>query len=184
MQAAASAPSWKDWADAAASAAQALAIVIAGFWAYFKFFRGRTFAKRAELSVTATVLRTRRPTLKVRATMRNTGLSKIPLRTKAVLVYGVYAAPTEKNPIATRDVQIGPAKKIFKAHGWVEAQETISDEILRLLPQDDEALAYRIECWVWAERKKPGGLHWTDGAVVSATDIQRRRWRWRWRQRR
>ncbi|HMI99246.1 MAG TPA: hypothetical protein VK488_05380 [Gaiellaceae bacterium] len=169
MQAAASAPSWKDWADAAASAAQALAIVIGGAWAYFKFVKGRTFAKRVELAVTATVLPTRRPTLKVRATLRNAGLSKLPLRIQVVTVYGIYAAPTSANPIAMREAQLGKRKRIFKAHKWIEAQETVSDEILCLVPaRDEELLAFRAECTIFARRRKPGALTWTASAVVPA----------------
>lgn len=33
------------------------AIVIGGVWAYFKFVRGRTFANRGELSVSASIER-------------------------------------------------------------------------------------------------------------------------------
>ena len=162
-----SASVWADAMDAAASAAQVVAIVVGGIWAYFKFIKGRTFAKRAEVTVKGDVLPTEPPTLRVRATLRNAGLSKLPLRHQVVDVYGIYADASTANPIGTRDVQIGKHKKIFKAHGWVEAQEMISDEVLRLMPEPDpDLLAVRVECWVWGKRLKPGALHWTDSAIV------------------
>jgi hypothetical protein len=163
--------SWTSWADGAAALAQATAIVVGGIWAYFKFVRGRTFAKRAELSVTPTLLSEQRPKLKVRATLRNAGLSKIPLRTQAVFLYGIYAAPTEENTIATREQQLGKPKKIFAAHQWIEAQETVTDELLFLLPDsqfasEHEWLAFRVECRVYAKRRRKGALSWTASAVV------------------
>jgi len=165
---------WTDWANGAASAAQTLAIVVGGIWAYFKFVRGRTFARRAELSVTPTLLRfEQQPTLKVRATLRNAGLSKLPLRTQAIFIYGIFAVPTEDNPIATRERQLGKPKAIFAAHKWVEAQETISDEIVVLLPgsqfaREHEWLAFRVECRVYEKRRREGALTWTASTIVPA----------------
>jgi hypothetical protein len=165
--------SWTSWADGAAALAQAAAIVVGGIWAYFKFIRGRTFAKRAELTVTPTLLPERKPTLKVRATLRNAGLSKLPLRTQAVFIYGVYAAPTADNPIATREQQLGKPRKIFAAHQWIEAQETVTDELLLLVPDSQFAsehqwLAFRVECRVYGRRRSKGALTWTASAVVAA----------------
>jgi hypothetical protein len=164
---------WTTWADGVASLVQAGAIVIGGIWAYFKFVRGRTFAKRAELSVTPTLLPEQRPKLKVTATLRNAGLSKLPLRTQAVFLYGIYAAPTAENPIATGEQQLGKPKKIFAAHEWIEAQETVTDELLFLVPDSQFAsehdwLAFRVECRVYAKRRRPGALSWTASAVVPA----------------
>lgn len=167
------AASWTTWADGAANLAQATAIVVGGLWAYFKFVRGRTFAKRAELSVTPTILPAEPQMLKVRATLKNAGLSKLPLRTQAVFVYGIYAAASEDNPINTGEQQLGKPRKIFAAHQWIEAQETVTDEILMLVPDSHSAsehdwLALRVECRVYARRRKEGALTWTASAVVSA----------------
>jgi hypothetical protein len=165
--------SWTSWADGVAALAQAAAIVVGGIWAYFKFIRGRTFAKRAELSVTPSVLSGQTPKLKVRATLRNAGLSKLPLRTQAVFIYGISAAPTADNPIATREEQLGRPKKIFAAHQWIEAQETVTDELLFLMPDSQfanerEWLAFRVECRVYAKRRRKGALNWTASALVPA----------------
>jgi hypothetical protein len=165
--------SWTSWADGAAALAQAAAIVVGGIWAYFKFVRGRTFAKRAELSVTPTLLAEEKPKLKVKATLRNVGLSKLPLRTQAVFLYGIYAAGTAENPIATAEQQLGKPKRIFAAHQWIEAQETVTDELLLLLPDSQSAsehewLAFRVECRVYAKQRRKGALSWTASALAPA----------------
>lgn len=158
---------WTDWADGLAAIAQALAIVVGGLWAYFKFLRGRTFASRAELGVAAAPLPGEPRALKITATLRNAGLSKLPLRTQAVLLYGISARPTEENQTGTVERRIGKARKIFAAHGWVEAGETIADELVLLLPDPDGWIAWRVECRVYERRKGEGGLRWTANVVVA-----------------
>ena len=72
---------WTDWADAVAALTQALAILLGGLWAYFKFVRGRTFAHRLELGIDASTVATAQGTgLKVTATVKNVGLTKLTLR--------------------------------------------------------------------------------------------------------
>ena len=165
--------SWTSWADGAAALVQATAIVVGGIWAYFKFVRGRTFAKRAELSVTPTLLPEEKPKLKVRATLRNAGLSKIPLRTQAVFIYGIYAAPTVENPIATKEQQLGKPKKIFAAHQWIEAQETVTDEVLFLMPDSQlrastTGLHSEPSAGSTRSARRRGALNWTASAMVPA----------------
>jgi hypothetical protein len=157
---------WTDWADGLASVAQALAIVVGGLWAYFKFLRGRTFASRAELGVAAARLPGDVPALKVTATLKNAGLSKLPLRTQAVLLYGIEARPGDESPAATVERKLGKAHKVFAAHGWVEAGETIADELVLLLPARGDVLAWRVECRVYERRRGEGGLRWTASVVV------------------
>jgi hypothetical protein len=159
---------WTEWADGLASVAQALAIVVGGFWAYFKFLRGRTFAARAELAVAAAPLPGEPPALRVTATLRNTGLSKLPLRTQAVLLYGIVPQPTEDDPVAVVERKLGKAKKILAAHHWVEAGETIADETVLLLPPPEDRVAWRVECLVYERRRRPGGLRWSASVVVPA----------------
>jgi hypothetical protein len=123
--------------------------------------------------VAPTLLAEQKPKLKVKATLRNAGLSKIPLRTQAVFLYGIYAAGKAESPIATAEQQLGKPKKIFAAHQWIEAQETVIDEVLLLLPEsqfasEHEWLAFRVECRVYAKRRRKGALSWTASALVPA----------------
>ncbi len=169
------AATWKDIAAGVASVAQAIAIVGAAIWGYFKFLRGRTFAHRAEVSVIPTVVALEDDTvgLKVSGCLRNVGLSKIPLRTQAIFLYGIFAAPTDDDPVRVGEEQFGKPRKIFAAHKWLEAQETVTDEIFLFLG-DRAALsqwrAFRVECRVYERRRKPGALKWTASAVVSTAD--------------
>jgi hypothetical protein len=56
------------------------AVVIGGVWAYFKFVRGRTFARRAELDISPALEQSADSLyLAVTITLKNTGLSKLPL---------------------------------------------------------------------------------------------------------
>src|SRR4051812_8046519 len=55
-----------------------LALMIGGSWAYLKFFRGRTFAPRAELTIDADLYRFDDDlALRVNVAFRNVGLSVI-----------------------------------------------------------------------------------------------------------
>jgi hypothetical protein len=45
-----------NWLSYLLNALQAVAIVVGGFFAYYKFVRGRTFHRRAELSVDAELI--------------------------------------------------------------------------------------------------------------------------------
>jgi hypothetical protein len=163
-----------DWFDAAAAAAQAAAIVIGGVWAYFKFMRGRTFAKRAEVTVKAIRLALPDgPGLKVAVTLRNVGLSKLPLRYVVLAVHEIRASPREDDSLATEQRKLGKRQEIFTAHEWVEAQETISDEAVIALPVPDDAaslLGYRVECEAVGGREGRGGLGWSASTVVSPWD--------------
>src|SRR6266545_2898743 len=85
--------SWADWVDAISKIISTAAIIVGGTWAYYKFVRGRTFAKRAELEVTGELLDADElRALRARVTLRNTGATKIPLRAKGVWVYGLNSS--------------------------------------------------------------------------------------------
>ena len=166
-----------EWIKAGTSIVQAGALVVAAVWGYYKFVRGRTFARRAELNVTGETLHAAGArAIKARVTLKNTGTSDLPLRSKTVHVYSV-SAPAWGRKI---NWQVRTTRKVFKAHGWIEAQETIHDEILIPLVADeepeateDDVLAYWLECRVYEQRKKPGGLRWTANAIIPAA-LERR----------
>lgn len=155
--------SWTDWAGGVASLAQALAICVGGLWAYFKFIRGRTFAHRLEVSVTALrIANSARPTLKVTASLKNVGLSKLPLRVAAVSVFAIRATDGE---VEESRIQRTP---LFAGHEWVEADEEITDELLLLVPDEADVLGYRVKCEAIEQRsRRKGGLGWTATTVVA-----------------
>src|SRR5438093_1187516 len=76
-----------DWVSAAQNAVQIAAIVIGALWAYYKFFRGRIFRRRAEVGLDASLLtEDSSRAIRAKATLTNTGGSDIPLRVKALKV--------------------------------------------------------------------------------------------------
>ncbi len=91
----AAAPQWAEVAKGILAIAQAVAIVVAATWAYFKFVQGRTFAERLEASVNAEPFKVRNGTaLRLQATLANTGAKKVNLKeeVKVVCVYGATVA--------------------------------------------------------------------------------------------
>jgi hypothetical protein len=96
------------------------AVVIGGIWAYFKFIRGRTFAHRAELDVSLSLERTVGPTyLCAIVTVKNTGLSKLPLNKdlKAIRLLGV-ATTVDSHLVAVKWERIATLPLLEHTGGW------------------------------------------------------------------
>lgn len=164
---------WVKFTQAIANAAQAVGIMVGGAWVYFKFLRGRTFAHRAEVDLEASLVHVGGKSLiKAKATLKNDGLSKVPLRKdfKWVEMAASTAAPEllganmDWEPIVSLDV--------FTDHGWVESQETISDEVLFPVPEGANGpwRAFHLQVQVWSERSlgHPHGTRWVDNTIVLA----------------
>lgn len=155
-----------DWIGAIGDAVQ-LAVLVGGIvWAYYKFVRGRTFARRSDIAVSGTVIEADdRAAVRVRATLKNTGTTDIPLRAKVVYLYSVDRDGLGKRPAWEKQ---GLAK-VFESHAWIEAQESIEDEVL--IPLTDaarDAFALWLELRVYEQAKKQGqgGIRWTANAVI------------------
>ena len=151
---------------------QAAAIIAAAIWGYYKFVRGRTFHRRAELEVTAALLAIdNERAIRARIVVKNTGATDIPMRTKALYVYSVDQADWDA-PLEWKEVV---AVSVFNDHEWVESQETISDETLVPLPIPGEDApaprAYKVECRIYDQRRKPGAIRWTSNAIVSVAEV-------------
>jgi hypothetical protein len=153
--------------------AQALAILVGGAWVYFKFIRGRTFAPRAELDIQAElVVLGDRQLVKAKVALKNSGLSKLQLRDHAKVVR-IFASPTSAwSPKANLVWQKLIVTEVFVDHGWVEAQETITDAILVPIDQSSGPwLAFRAQASVWAERRvgQSSGTRWLTNTILSST---------------
>jgi hypothetical protein len=157
-----------DWIGAVKDAVQTLAIIAGAIWAYYKFFRGRTFARRAELATQADVVvrSDEKRAVRARVSFRNTGASDIPLRAKAVFVDTLTNKGWHEVP-QWEQVAVAP---VFPDEKWLDAGEVVSDEVLVPLPPtdpSDEPIAYRVRCLIYDQRKKPGGLEWTANAIIT-----------------
>ena len=166
-----------DWTGAAQNIVQTCAIIVGGVWAYYKFVKGRTFYRRAELTVNGTLLLAS-GSVAVRAQImfQNTGAAKIPLRAKIVEA-SVYRGDVDDKGRAVWH-EFGNAP-LFAEHDWLESQETIVDDILIPVPDMPHVLAYCVTAkaferrgnargkrWGFFGQPRPGGAQWTGKAVV------------------
>jgi hypothetical protein len=125
-------------ASIADSLIRILAILVGAAFAYWKFFRGRTFHPRLEAGVSA-VARVDSGTvfLTVCCKLKNVGLSSVELDRQAsairVLLTAV-ASPTSK----VREVKWPKSSEltvdVFQQHEWIEGGETVEDSHLFTFP--------------------------------------------------
>jgi hypothetical protein len=164
-----------DWTSAVQNTVQVAAILIGGAWAYYKFIRGRTFHRRAELAITASLVPTgAAPAIRAQASMTNTGGADIPLRVKIIRV-AAFDRKDLDDAEPPNWVEVATAA-VFEAHDWIESHETIGDEVLVTLPAASaSALAYMVTCVVYERRKQSrfrrnegGGVAWTARSIVAA----------------
>lgn len=160
-------------ADLVQSIVTSCAVVVGGGWAYFKFARGRTFANRAEVQVTAS-LENRSGDLYICAvvTLTNRGLSKVPLNRdfKAVRLYGAMARGDQ---IAVAWWHRISTDRILKEHDWLEGEETVTDTVLYFLPGCPSGrvpyAAYQVEAVVGVRlRRFTKHIKWQSRSVVFA----------------
>jgi hypothetical protein len=131
-----------------------LGILIGGFWAYFKFFKGRTFKPRLELTASGKMVHEGAMKILVASMeIKNIGLSQVYLGNLTRLDLYQTTILTPQNP--SRAKWTGPTKsiRVFANHRWVEPEETIRDEVLIQIPTIDH-VAYRLDLVVRSD--KPG----------------------------
>jgi hypothetical protein len=169
-----------DWIDAALHLVQAAAIVIGAVWAYYKFFKGRIFNRRAELTVSASLITTNPPhAIRAKATLKNAGGADVPLRAKILRVYLLKADDIdEKGRLVWHDVA---KAAVFADHDWLESQEQITDDVVIALPPnlqlEPTVIAVRVTCLVYGAknrrlgRKQEGAVAWTDNCVIPMGEL-------------
>jgi hypothetical protein len=139
-------PNWTPWLDASEKVFRILAYVVGGIWAYFKFFRGRTFRPRLEPSVAAHLQR-RAPQrlLTVAVKVKNVGLSRVGLLQEGT---GVRVYRRDEGLQWRRVTTL----EILKGHGWIEPAETIEEHVLTEIPGEDPP-ALKIELTLQSTKK-------------------------------
>ncbi|HUS13306.1 MAG TPA: hypothetical protein VMZ30_22740 [Pyrinomonadaceae bacterium] len=164
---------WYKTIDSSQKLITALGIIIGGIWAWLKFFRGRTFRSRLELTVSGKIITSgTNKFLKATMEMKNVGLSQVKLRGDAIyldvfLIDATTVKRAERLYSASWSEPVTFA--VFKDHGWVEPSEEISDELLFQLPVGEQ-LACKLKLTVNSQ-----GNSWiffeTPGTRWSATTI-------------
>lgn len=129
-------------ADIVQKAFTVLAVVIGGIWAYFKFFRGRTFRPRLDLQVTGQLTRDRSGDMYLIATaaLKNIGLTDIRIRHEGsglVVSTSTKDSNTEDGLIISKEWEEEIAVDVFEQHQWVEPNEPIKEEQLFVISQEE-----------------------------------------------
>ena len=172
LEEASSLPGWTDWVSVAQNAVQIVALVVGAVFAYWKFFRGRTFPRRLEPAVTGEWLK-EDPVegVLVRVSLKNTGAADVPLDRNAIRIFtvGQDGWGTSKTPGWDRMMTLS----VFKEHEWIESQEVITDEVLiPLRSTQEKPVAYRVDYVVLDKmrlrrtgprHKRSGGWSWRRG---------------------
>lgn len=131
----------KDLADIIGTLVTALAVVIGGFWAYFKFIKGRTYRPHVEVRQAGEWLGPRGSLgLKATVSLKNIGAAKVELRQKGTGLRISRLADEQPAPPHESSWDSLGVFKIFTQHEWIEPGETINDELLIRLPLDPQTL--------------------------------------------
>jgi hypothetical protein len=148
-------PLWLQVIDGAQKAATFLGIVLGGIAAYYKFFRGRVFHSRLDISMSSSFLRIEEDAfLQVGAQVKNTGASRVlfALNDSILTVFGAnhahrgIADESEWTIVATVDAISGGK------HKWIEPAETIYLNWLIDLPRNFDYAALKSELLLSARK--------------------------------
>jgi len=164
---------WQESASTIADLVTAAALVVGGAWGYFRFIRGRVFARRAEVTLGAAILPEPLSGLQVTVAVRNTGASKISLSDiRFVETFGITGSdwPTNTNADWGKPII---STRVLNSHDWIESGETVQEEFL--VPASSKSasqepyVAYLVRAHISSEdrqgrRNQP--TSWTAQTVV------------------
>jgi hypothetical protein len=117
--------------DAISKTITAVAVIIGGVWAYFKFVRGRTYRPRLEVNLAGQWWPVNgKWLLQTRVMVKNVGASKVELIQKGTGLRVSVPGTDQPSPPAS---VVWASKKVFvilNEHSWIEPGETVSDDHL------------------------------------------------------
>jgi hypothetical protein len=131
---------------------QTTAILVGGIWAYLKFVKGRTFRPRLEPTVSAkTSTRGDYIDIIVSGALKNVGGSRVDIKQQGTGLRVLTAKPETPNTIMSSDWQHQGSFEIFDNHDWIEPGETICDQRLIAI-RNDNWTAIKLEVQVQSEK--------------------------------
>ena len=146
-----------------------LGIAAGGIWAYFNFFRGRTYRPRLEPRVSGTLLSAEDIVMLVASyDVKNVGLSKVDIQ-QAGSALSVLVPEMPASISFVREIKWKRAAvfDIFKVHQWIEPGELVQEQRLILLPYRQYP-AVRLE----VRLVSPAKTEWTAMTVVSPAQAE------------
>jgi hypothetical protein len=147
-----------------------LAIFVGGVWAYFNYFKGRTYRPRLELDVAGTILKKgARSYAVVRPQVKNVGLSNVNISQRGTgLRISCWTIDGNLSHVTTR--------AILEDHSWIEPSEPIGDPQLIELPVTDaiavlaevrivsaDAIQWKAKAILHTEREAVSNEHEANG---------------------
>lgn len=130
-----------DWAKLV----QIAAIIVGAIAAYIKWFRGRLYRTRLEVSVSGSFVETSPSQLLATARAKNVGLSKVLIKQEGSGLR-IFSPITTKpiSEVLSVEWKREGTFQIFQEHEWIESSETIESRLLIALP-DGQPRTYRLE---------------------------------------
>jgi hypothetical protein len=127
------------------------AVIVGGFWAYFKFIKGRTLRPRLEVTIAGSwVAAEAEPNLHVTVSVKNIGTTVVRLIQKGT---GLAVEPLEKPQPAGKNSMVwaqGRTIRIFADHEWIEPGETISNDLISTAPFRAQPVRANVRLvWKW-----------------------------------
>jgi len=155
------------WVDTAKNICEILAIFGGAAWTYLNYFRGRIYKPRLECSVEASIEKhSGHSFLKAVVTIKNIGLSKVPIQQRGTGLLIYSANMLDRPPSFPSEVlwnEPVAAFGVFSGKTGVEPSEPIAESEMVALPQDD-VLTHKVTLKVVS-----GEIWWTAESIVSHT---------------
>lgn len=149
--------------------AEIIGLIVGGLWAYYKFFKGRTFRPRLELAVSGDTWQANALThLRACIEIKNVGLSKLELSQKGsgLRVFSQTPAQGSSGSPSVVEWQRLMTLPVFEKHKWIEPGETIADETLISIGAVD-GRAVKLELRIVAN-----GIEWNSRAILEPDTSQ------------
>jgi hypothetical protein len=149
----------KTFVDIVGTSVTAVALIIGGVWAYFKFVKGRTYRPRLEVGLFGQWRSVDdKDLVQARITVKNIGASVVTLLQEGTgLRVSVLAPDQPKAPTSA----IWERLKVFEIltdHNWIEPGETVSDDLMLDLGVSDPMLTLFEARLVWRWSRPDGNI--------------------------
>jgi len=153
----------RDFTEAFANVTQSLALVGGGVWAYFKFYKGRTFRDRLTPTVNGKFVWIDGAVFLIVTTqLNNVGLSRIALDQEvSSLVIYEYVPSQAGEVLSVDNNELTSFKVIEDKHRYIEPNEIVERQTLFALPRVSN-IGYQLELRVFSD----SGYAWRTTTIV------------------
>jgi hypothetical protein len=141
---------------------QSAAIVVGGVAAYFKWFKGRLYRPRLELSVSGSIIGQTANHVLVTARAKNLGLCNVRIKQRgtALRAFSELKLGSIKESLSV-EWKHEATFPVFENHGWIESNEIMEEQLLVNLA-GHPAQVYRLELFVAS-----GKIIWSVSSILT-----------------